>query len=162
MPPVSGLPTAGHHEQGLARFLLPARRERWMTGLAAGGRRREKVTERLYRLIGRGDLDPACVTPVERTGKAPVFAERLVRQLREMGAPETVYLLSDVPELDGRFLPLATVVGDVCGSGASAIVSCVPGELALYVDEIVDDSVFLRRGPAGRGHSPGRAARTRL
>lgn len=162
MPPVSGLPTAWHHEQGLGRFLLPHRRERWQDGLAAGGRRREKVTARLWHLMGRGDVDPAFVTSIDCSGTAPVFRERLLGLLREMGAPQTVYLISDDPDLDRRFLPLSTAVEDVCAWGAVAIVSCVPGELALYVDEIVDDSVLLRRGPAGRGHSPGPAARTRL
>lgn len=130
------------HERGLALFLVPSRRERFVTGLAAGGRRREKVLDRLPQFF---DLDPRFELPAPE-GAGWDQVELVARALRGHGAPGTVYVVADLANIDGRFLKLEDALEHVLSQGGGALISCVPGQLALYEGASPGvRSVLLRR-----------------
>jgi hypothetical protein len=115
------------HERGLARFLVGEWRARFRESLAAG-KRRDAARSQLPHLT---HLDPRFATPTKAQS-----ANELGAQLREKGAGDRCYLLSEDPELDGRELELdealmAIVDGD---SQHATFVSCVPARLAYFHD----------------------------
>jgi hypothetical protein len=115
------------HERGLARFLVGEWRARFRESLALG-KRRDASRSQLPHI---SHLDPRFATSAEAQS-----AGELGAQLREKGAGERCYLLSEDPELDGRELALdealvAIVDGD---SQHATFVSCVPARLAYFHD----------------------------
>ena len=115
------------HERGLARFLVGEWRARFRESLAAG-KRRDPSRSQLPHIT---HLDPRFTTHAEAQS-----ASALGVQLREKGAGDRCYLLSEDPELDGRELTLdEALVAIVDGNSQHAtFVSCVPAQLAYFHD----------------------------
>jgi hypothetical protein len=113
------------HERGLARFLVGEWRARFRESLAPA-KRRDTSRSQLPHL---SHLDPRFTTEVSAQSAAELGA-----QLREKGAEEDCYLLSEDPELDGRALPLDEALALVVegGSQHATFVSCVPASLAYF------------------------------
>jgi len=115
------------HERGLSRFLVGEWRARFRESLAPA-KRRDTLRSQLPHLT---HLDPRFTTPVpEQT------AVELAAWLREKGAGDRCYLLSEDPDLDGRELPLdeALVAIMAGGSPHATFASCVPAQLAYFQD----------------------------
>lgn len=112
------------HERGLARFLVGEWRARFRESLAPA-KRRDTLRSQLPHLT---HLDPRFATPTDEG------AGVLVTQLREKGAEENCYLLSEDPELDGRELPLAEALALIVDGDTehATFVSCVPAQLAYF------------------------------
>jgi hypothetical protein len=115
------------HERGLARFLVGEWRARFRESLAAG-KRRDTLRSQLPHLT---HLDPRFATPVPEQS-----ATELGAQLREKGAGERCYLLSEDPDLDGRELALDEALIAIVDGGSphATFVSCVPAQLAYFHD----------------------------
>jgi hypothetical protein len=115
------------HERGLARFLIGEWRARFRESLAPA-KRRDTLRSQLPHLT---HLDPRFATPVPDQS-----ATELGARLREQGAGDTCYLLSEDPELDGRELPLDEALIAIVDGGSShaTFVSCVPAQLAYFHD----------------------------
>jgi hypothetical protein len=113
------------HERGLARFLVGEWRARFRESLAPA-KRRDTLRSQLPHLT---HLDPRFATPTEAQS-----AVELGAQLRERGAEDRCYLLSEDPGLDGRELTLdEALVAIVDGESQHAtFVSCLPGRLAYF------------------------------
>ena len=118
------------HEQGLARFLVGEWRARFRESLAPG-KRRDVLRSQLPHLT---HLDPRFARRVAVDDQS---AAAIGAQLREKGAGERCYLLSEDPELDGRELELdAALVEIVDGESRFAtFVSCVPAQLAYFHEQ---------------------------
>lgn len=56
--------------------------------------------------------------------------------LRSQGAPAVCYALSDTPNLDGREMSAAEAVSAAEMGGWGTLISCVPGRLAYFCDEL--------------------------
>ena len=54
-------------------------------------------------------------------------------------------MLSEDPDIDGRLLDLHDALGSLLFDDFSALVSCIPGRLALFSDEAPGDQWLLRR-----------------
>ncbi|HEY8645102.1 MAG TPA: hypothetical protein VIL77_04405 [Gaiellaceae bacterium] len=115
------------HERGLARFLVGEWRARFRESLAVG-KRRDASRSQLPHLT---HLDPRFATPVQEQS-----AFELGAQLREKGAGDRCYLLSEDPDLDGRELALDEALVAIVDGGShhATFVSCVPGRLAYFHD----------------------------
>jgi hypothetical protein len=115
------------HERGLARFLVGEWRARFRESLAPA-KRRDTSRSQLPHVT---HLDPRFTTPA-----AEQTAVELAAQLREKGAGDKCYLLSEDPDLDGRELPLdEALTAIVDGRSAHAtFASCVPAQLAYFHD----------------------------
>lgn len=113
------------HERGLARFLVGEWRARFRESLAPA-KRRDTLRSQLPHVT---HLDSRFATPVpeQRAGE-------LGMQLREKGAGEHCYLLSEDPDLDGRELPLDEALAAIVDGGSrhATFVSCLPGRLAYF------------------------------
>jgi hypothetical protein len=118
------------HERGLALFLVGDWRARFRESLAPA-KRRNKLRSQLPHFT---HLDPRFATLVP-TGEQR--AVELGARLRDLGAGDRCFLLSEDAKLDGRELPLdEALVAIVDGaSDLATFVSCVPGRLAYFHDE---------------------------
>jgi hypothetical protein len=116
------------HERGLARFLVGEWRARFRESLAPA-KRRDMLRSQLPHLT---HLDPRFATPTQAQS-----AFELGALLRDKGAGDRCYLLSEDPDLDGRELALdEALVALVDGQSQYAtFVSCVPAHLAYFHDE---------------------------
>jgi hypothetical protein len=123
------------HERGLSRFLVGEWRARFRESLAPG-KRRDTLRSQLPHLT---HLDPRFATPTEESASA------LVAQLREKGAEDRCFLLSEDPDLDGRELPLAEALAVIVDGGTehATFVSCVPARLAYFHGAAPGDRYLL-------------------
>jgi hypothetical protein len=123
-----------HEEATIRAFVTPSRRERWL-GLLDSVKRRRSF---LGRLNHCRDID-------ERYATAIPSNANIVGVLRSHGAPETCYVISDIPTLDGREVELGDAINQIeCGMWGT-LISCVPGRLAYYYDECGARRLLLRR-----------------
>ena len=127
-------------------FVVPGKQER-LLDLLSRPKRRGSVLQTLYHF---GDLDPRFARPVPPLEQTP---EGVERRLRELGAPEACYLLSDVPGLDARTMPLGAALEEVVGAGGGTLLSCIPGSLGYFEGEEPGDRWLLHRPKAGPGSS---------
>jgi hypothetical protein len=118
------------HEQGLARFLVGEWRARFRESLAPA-KRRDKLRSQLPHL---SHLDPRFATPIPTEEQSALV---IGAQLREKGAGDRCYLLSEDPDLDGRELDLDDALVEIVDGGShyATFVSCVPARLAYFHDE---------------------------
>lgn len=122
------------HEQAfIASFVVPEKRGRYAEFLARPGRRGE-ILDRWNHLF---DFVPELATTVPRSSPAE-WAELL----RRRGAPAGAYIMGG-GLCDQSELPLAEAVERAWGSGWGVVVSCLPGRLALYLQESPAGAAFL-------------------
>lgn len=123
------------NEEAIVRaFITPARRTRWLDGLASA-KRRPQILDRLNHCR---DLD-------ERYATALPSNTDIAALLRSRGAPATCYVLSCTPAIDGQTLPLDEAVFAAELGRWGTIISCIPGRLAYYYDECGDRRMLLER-----------------
>lgn len=130
--------TVQEHEDGLARFIEQGHRSRFRESLL-----NEKLKVKLRQKLAHFDwLDVRYAVEV-----GPTDAAQLASTLRAHGAPRVCFVLSEDADLDGPALPLDDALASVFASDVGAIISCVPGQLALYHAEPPDPMLLLRRKP---------------
>ena len=129
------------HERGLEKFLTAGYRARFRQALRDG--QRDKVRADLPHF---GYLDPSASTPVPRGHRGPA---EIVRLLRDKGAPERCYLVSEDEDLDGREFDLEDAIETIEGSWFGTLVSCIPGELGYFRGEYSDDRYIVESGWRG-------------
>jgi hypothetical protein len=134
------LTTPVEHEEGLALFISREWRNRFRESLAAP-KRRDKV---LRRLAHFRHLDHRFTTEVPRTEQKSGI---LGAVLRARGAGERCYLVSEDYDLDGRQMSLDDALTELVDGGLTlaTFVSCVPGRLAYFHDEEVENRYILQR-----------------
>ena len=130
------------HERGLALFIVGDWRSRFRESLAPG-KRRGKLRSQLPHF---SHLDPRFATVVpqsEQRGAA------LAAVLREKGASDLCYLLSEDSDLDGREVTLDEALAKVVDEAThlATFISCVPGRLAYFHGED-PESRYLLEHPA--------------
>lgn len=138
------------HEEGLADFVVPARRERVRQSVG-NPRLRAKLGHRLAHRYD--DFDPRYATRMTSHGRHPDHVRMVDRMLTDLGAPKECLVFAPGHELDGQFIGLEAALDEFLGIG-QAVLSCIPGRLALYSGE--DDWPVLlldRTGSVGAGGS---------
>ena len=125
------------HEIGLARFVLPAKRARYVQLLSSPKRRIDVIRE----LAHFGPMDGRYVFEVPTNWKAA----DMVKALLERGAPKECHVMSESPELDQRVGQLETVIREAFGSSYGTFVSCIPGELGFLETEDPSSRYLLYR-----------------
>jgi hypothetical protein len=125
-------PNSAHEAAFVAAFVIPDKRSRYSEFLPKPKRRHE--------ILGRFnhffDFIPECATQILR-GSASVLAQVLRRQ----GAGRRGYVIGG--DRDACELPLEEAIDSSLASPCGAIISCVPGRLALYLQEFPPGDTFI-------------------
>jgi hypothetical protein len=124
------------HELGLAVFVARHHRPRFIAALG-DARLRRKLRLKLAHFDWLG----AHYTDVVPTPEPAALAHRL----RAEGAGETCILVAGNDDLDGRELPLEEALRRVLHDDDGALISCVPGRLALFSDEAPNETTTILR-----------------
>jgi hypothetical protein len=127
-----------HEEQFARAFIVPAKRDRYLTLLESKGGR----TKLLNGFSHCHDLDPRYATLIPATQQSDSAIESL---LRRKGAPETCYVMSDNRDIDGREMSLSEALSEIVGCGGGTFISCVPGKLGYFELEDLSERYILER-----------------
>lgn len=129
------------HENGIAGFLVPGRAARFRTTI---GNPRGRAKVRASLAHSAADFDKRWATQLASS----VTVRDIEKLLRTHGAPDSCYLLSEDPEVDGACMGLTRALDSSVTADRPAIISCVPSRLALFVDEAPGGQWLLHRGEA--------------
>ena len=128
-------------EATLRTFVVAAKRDRLLT-LFASSNRRKQARDALNHFA---DWNGRLAQLVDSS--ADVLA-----LLRKSGAPSECHVMSDSPELDGRDMRLDEAVSACESHSFASVLCCVPGQLALFFDEVAaprNRVLLWRAGGAG-------------
>jgi hypothetical protein len=120
--------TMRHEEVIIRAFVRSDRRPRYLE-LIKSAKKRRRFLRALNHVI---ELDPRYSTRLENNMHT---AQQIALLLREKGASDLCYAVSENSELDGRELPLVEALEQVVGFGMGSFLSCVPGRLAYFEGE---------------------------
>lgn len=127
------------HEHEFARnFIVPEKRARYLS-LLESKNGRKKILNGLNHCR---DLDPRFATRIPDNQSSIESIELILRQ---KGAPDMCYLMSDNPDIDGQEMPLPEALSKTVGLDAGTLVSCIPGKLAYFEMEAFDGRYMLER-----------------
>jgi hypothetical protein len=126
------------NEQRLARFFVPPKRERYAEMIGHPKKRRKFLLE----LAHLNSLDPRYIVPLP---PKKLFPEQIAAILTQKGAPQTCWVTSENPDLDGREMALHEALKEVVGLQMGTFLSCIPGKLAYYEGEAMGDRWILER-----------------
>ena len=127
-----------HEEQFARSFIVPKKRDRYLT-LLNSKRGRAKLLDGLNHC---DDLDPRYATLIPPNQQ---FAPSIESRLRQRGAPETCYVISDNREIDGHEMSLSDALLETVGHGAGTFISCIPGKLGYFELEDMNERYILER-----------------
>jgi hypothetical protein len=127
-----------HEEQFVRSFVVPTKRERYLT-LLKSERGRSKLLDGFNHCR---DLDPRYATLIHSDQQSDPSIESL---LQRKGAPETCYVMSDNDDIDGREMSLSAALAETVGMGAGTFISCVPGKLGYFELEDLSERYLLER-----------------
>ncbi len=119
-----------HEEAFVLTFVVAERRARYLEFLRNPKRR----VEILRRLSHCFDFEPHLATPVSRNSNLPLL-------LRNRGAGDAAHVIGG--RLDGEDLPLEEAVKSATADPNGVVISCIPGRLAIYMQEFPPGDVFV-------------------
>ena len=123
------------HEQAfVSAFVVPEKRARYAEFLPKP-KRRVEITRRFSHFF---DFVPALARQVPRG-----VASELAPLLRAKGAGDTAHVIGGRDEIDGQDLPLEEAIDGALGDPSGVVVSCIPGRLALYIQEYPPGDTFI-------------------
>jgi hypothetical protein len=126
-------PNSTHEATFVAAFVVPDKRSRYLEFLPKPKRRGE-ILNRWNHFF---DFIPDRSTQIPRAS-----ASELAHALRQQGAGRLGYVIGDSSS-DGQELPLEDAIESALDSGWGAVVSCIPGRLALYLQEFPPGDAFI-------------------
>ncbi len=129
-------PNGRHEAAFVGAFIVPERQERTLQFLA----NLKKRSGILDRFNHRFDFRDQFATQIERQA-----AEPLADLLRSRGAGVQAYIIGCGREVDGSERPLLDAINLALEDGSGVIVSCIPGKLALLIQEFPPGEIFLLR-----------------
>lgn len=123
------------HEAGIAKFLYKNKRDRFFEEIT-----HPKKRPKLFSKLGHNldFIDEQYMHPVPT---AYYSAELIHKYVKELGAPDICFAISEIDSVDGKEVNLLEALRKVRGFGSS-ILSCIPGKLAYYEGE--DDIYILK------------------
>jgi hypothetical protein len=128
------IPRTDHEQALVSVFVIPEKRTRYAEFLPNPNRRGEIVN----RFCHFFDFVPALATQVKRDTPS-----RLAALLRARGAGDTAHVIGGGDKIDGKDLPLEQAIDDALSDQGGVVVSCIPGRLALYMQEFPPGDTFI-------------------
>jgi hypothetical protein len=127
-------------EEALLRaFIVPGKRNRYVSRLALPKARRKFMNSHLYHMR---DLDPRFAVRIDPTDQR---AEKIYDLLREHGAPATCYVISASSDRDGSEVDLREALTEMVGTCDGTFLSCLHGKLAYFEGEEQNERYLLAR-----------------
>ena len=127
------------HEEGIVKgFIIRERQSRYLEFLNRPKCRGSFTGE----LAHFKHLDPAFVQLIPPAKQNVAGISQL---LREKGAPENCWAISESSELDSQPLPLVAALKKILGMEIGTFLSCIPSVLGYFEDE--DGCFILYRPP---------------
>jgi hypothetical protein len=120
----------------ISAFVIKQKRDRYVEKLSSEKKRREFVKS----LAHFADFDPRFIVSIAPSLQHAPSIESL---LRAKGAPETCLAISEMKEIDSKFIPLADALKRTIGYQMGTILCCLPGRLAFFESE--DGRFILER-----------------
>lgn len=121
------------HEQAfVSAFVVPEKRARYAEFLPKPKRRIE-ITRRFNHFF---DFMP------QRAKQVPRDSD-LAAQLRKQGAGDIVHVIGGRHGFDGADIPLVEAINDAMIDPSGVVISCIPGRLALYMQEFPPGDTFI-------------------
>ena len=127
-----------HEEQFAWAFIVPAKRERYLS-LLQSAKGRSKLAHGLNHC---GDLDMryAKLVPVSQQHVGDI--ERILKQ---KGAPAVCHVMSSNPDIDEQDMPPRKALEETVGQTMGTLISCVPGKLAYFEFEDAGERYILEK-----------------
>ncbi len=125
--------------KGLPWLIEPGEKERAKRLLASEKRRAKWLTRLLHNI----DMHPDFSTEPQRGERSD---DHVLARLRQLGASQQCYVVASDSNLDDSFQSLENLVrgaGNLFGHGA--ILSCVPGQLALFRNAYPHQTLIVHR-----------------
>ena len=123
-----------HEQTFVSVFVVPEKRTRYAEFLPRPKRRGE-ITNRFNHFF---DFVPTLAKQIPRG-----TASQLAPLLRARGAGDTAHVIGGRDEIDGHDLPLEQAIDEAFADPSGVVVSCVPGRLALYIQEFPPGDTFI-------------------
>ena len=123
-----------HEQLFVSAFVVPEKRARYAEFLPKP-KRRVEITHRFCHYF---DFIPSLAKQIPRG-----VASELAPLLRARGAGSTAHVIGGRDEIDGRDLPLEEAIDLALADPSGVVVSCVPGRLALYIQEFPPGDAFI-------------------
>lgn len=127
-----------HETAFIQSFVLPEKQARWLE-LLLNPKRRHVF---LHRLADGWDFNSKFKIDLIPSQQKPGNVEHVLRQ---HGAPEKCYVISEDADIDGSVMLLRDAIAGVLGYGMGSIISCIPGRLAYYEGEGPSDRYILKK-----------------
>lgn len=127
-----------HEEQFARSFIVPAKRDRYLS-LLESSKGRSKLA---HGLDHYGDLDTryAKLIPVSQQN-----TDAIEKLLKQKGAPALCHVMSSNPATDEQCMPLSKALAETVGQTMGTLISCVPGKLAYFEFEDAGERYILQR-----------------
>ena len=122
------MPLPKAEEELIKAFFAKERRERYLDGLA-NPRKRRKVTDIFCHF---NHLDPRYMVQIPSFDQHP---PNIYRLLKQYGAPDECWVVSDERSLDSRALNLKEALEEIMGRTFATFLCCVDGKLAYFENE---------------------------
>ena len=139
-----------HHEEAIIRaFIAPDRRARYLSRLSSPKTRQKFMAKHFHHMADLDEryaekLDPGRpLVEFERRGEAHL--DQIYELLRSRGAPSSCYVMSASSDLDGQEVDLRAALEDVVGYNDGTFISCIPGRLAYFEGEGLNERYLLQR-----------------
>jgi hypothetical protein len=128
----------GHEEAFVKGFITSEKQARWAQFLSNSKRRKEILNQLNHNLPYIPTLG------IEVPGKQDFPAE-IERLLKAKGAGPICHVIVDGLKIDGKELPLAQALNELCMHEFGGVLSCIPGRLAYYKPESPNHGIILER-----------------
>ena len=127
-----------HEEKFVREFVIPKKRERYLS-LIGNDKGRKKIVAGFHHIR---DLDGRYAKLIPSNQQS---AESIYRLLKQKGAPEMCYIMSDDSSLDQKEMTLREAIFKVEGTNFGTLVSCIAGKLAYFEAEDMSRRYILEK-----------------
>lgn len=127
------------HEEMFARaFIIPEKQDRYVT-LIGSVNGRKKILNGFHHIHDLDKRYAKLFSSNEQSG------ESIFRLMKQKGAPDMCYIMSDDSDIDKKEMPLQEALSKVYGSNYGTLVSCIAGKLAYFETEDIRVRYILER-----------------
>jgi hypothetical protein len=126
-----------NHENLLVNTFISNKQKQRLSSLLKSKKGRQKIKALLPHSL---EFDSKFIYKIPDNKQT---AENIYDLLVSKNAPDTCYLISEHTSFDGKMMQLKEALNKIVGSGVATIISCIPGELAYYEGEDLNNRLIL-------------------